>query len=342
MVGRINHDTFEHSSRLDTKDKKILTMLADNARVPLTQLCKQVGLSRDAVDYRIKKLEKDGVILKFFPNLNYDKLGYYIFHIFLLIDEVDQKKKKELIGFLADHQNIYSVIEYNDRWDLEIAVIAKNLIEFDDIMMDIGVRFPQIIMEKDKVEIIKRYYTHFLPPLIKSRSKERKNISFDRKEPVVLDEKDYRLLRLLSEDCRASTYKLGERLKISSDAVLYRMKKMQDNEIIRNYTILTDISKMHYQWYTFSIEMKMFDREHEHRLGEFLQEHGEIIRAAKTLGGWDLLLYIIVRDVKEFHQIVMGLKHMFASVVKNYQTWVAYKEHSFKTMPEIVGNRKPL
>ena len=48
--------------KLDLKDKKILRILSDNSRTPLTQIAKQVGLSRDSVEYRIKNYEKSGLI----------------------------------------------------------------------------------------------------------------------------------------------------------------------------------------------------------------------------------------------------------------------------------------
>jgi len=49
-------------AKLDVKDKKILSILSANSRIPLTQLAKKVGLSRDAVNYRIKNYEKNGII----------------------------------------------------------------------------------------------------------------------------------------------------------------------------------------------------------------------------------------------------------------------------------------
>ena len=41
---------------LDLKDKKIMAILVDDARISLTQLAKKVGLKRETADYRVKKL----------------------------------------------------------------------------------------------------------------------------------------------------------------------------------------------------------------------------------------------------------------------------------------------
>ena len=52
----------------------------------------------------------------------------------------------------------------------------------------------------------------------KLRKHEGHNIDFD--------EKNIKILKILSEDARMSTYKIGELVKLSSDAVSYRIKKM--------------------------------------------------------------------------------------------------------------------
>ena len=69
----------------------------------------------------------------------------------------------------------------------------------------------------------------------------------------------------------------------------------------------------------------------------FLDKNLHILRSAKTLGGWDLLLYLVVENPREFHRTVKDIKNVFANIVRNYQTWIAFKEHVFKTMPEVIG-----
>jgi len=48
---------------LDLKDRKILYELDLNCRQSNTQIGKKVGLSRKVVEYRIKKMEEEGVIM---------------------------------------------------------------------------------------------------------------------------------------------------------------------------------------------------------------------------------------------------------------------------------------
>lgn len=49
--------------KLDDLDEKILALLRDNARIPLSEIAKRINRSRTAVQARVQKLEDNGVIL---------------------------------------------------------------------------------------------------------------------------------------------------------------------------------------------------------------------------------------------------------------------------------------
>lgn len=51
------------SSRIDRIDEKILAVLAENGRLPVVQIAARVGLSKSPCQARLKRLEREGVIL---------------------------------------------------------------------------------------------------------------------------------------------------------------------------------------------------------------------------------------------------------------------------------------
>ena len=48
--------------KLDVKDKKILTLLDENSRLSNSQIAKKVGLSKPAVEYRLRRFEKNKIV----------------------------------------------------------------------------------------------------------------------------------------------------------------------------------------------------------------------------------------------------------------------------------------
>ena len=66
------------NNELDNIDKKIISMLQENARVSLKEIAEQVFLSSPAVSVRIDNLVESGYIQGFHAEINPMKLGYHI------------------------------------------------------------------------------------------------------------------------------------------------------------------------------------------------------------------------------------------------------------------------
>ena len=61
--------------KLDLKDRKILYNLDLDSRQSFRAIGKKVGLSKDVVAYRVKRLQENGIITKFRAGINCFKLG---------------------------------------------------------------------------------------------------------------------------------------------------------------------------------------------------------------------------------------------------------------------------
>lgn len=62
--------------KVDELNWKILALLQQNARRPLKEIAKEVGLSSPAVADRIQKMEYAGIIVRHTTTLDMEKLGY--------------------------------------------------------------------------------------------------------------------------------------------------------------------------------------------------------------------------------------------------------------------------
>lgn len=60
---------------IDLKDLQIIGALQLNARVPLAELGRQIGLSQPSMSERVKRLEENGIIEGYGARINYRALG---------------------------------------------------------------------------------------------------------------------------------------------------------------------------------------------------------------------------------------------------------------------------
>ncbi|HIH23935.1 TPA: Lrp/AsnC family transcriptional regulator [Candidatus Woesearchaeota archaeon] len=309
--------------RLDAKDAKLLAILRDDARTPISGLAKLLGLNRDTVKYRMKRLEKTGVVRRYYAEIDRSVFGMLVCRVFLLLDESDQRKQALLVQELKDHPNTEALLEYNDRWDLKWVLVAQHLEELDDIIMRISTKYSGVILEKDTLVVVRWTRAAAWDP---------------EQQGDALDDTDRRILSLLSADCRENAVGIARKVHLGSDAVIARIKRLKLSGVIRRFTISIDQQRLGRQQYTIMLQMKQFDEHHQSKLKEFVRARPQILRCMKTIGTWDIMMMISVDDTTQFHGIVKSLKQTFSDVIKNYESYLVYRETFVTSLPRcIVG-----
>ena len=141
--------------KLDEKDKKILSVLNKNARKSIANISRATGIQRDSVLYRIKRMEEHSLILHYHAVLDPIVLGnpIYSFVTFELIYSSEDEKNK-FISYLKSLKNISYIAKTSGKWDLIVNIVAKNLREFDQVLVDIRMKFSSIIKNYNSSSII--------------------------------------------------------------------------------------------------------------------------------------------------------------------------------------------
>lgn len=89
---------------MDNIDRKILSILQDNARTPLKVIAEQVFLSSPAVSARIERLEETGYITGYQAQLSCAAMGYQIKAF--ISQDVDPSQKQEFYPYIKSVPNV--------------------------------------------------------------------------------------------------------------------------------------------------------------------------------------------------------------------------------------------
>ncbi|MFH1510753.1 MAG: winged helix-turn-helix transcriptional regulator [Candidatus Woesearchaeota archaeon] len=332
MIGRFSEEMGGRRVKTDLRDRKILAILSEHSRMPVSRIAKQSRMSSDVARYRINRLKRLGVIQRYVPIINFKHFGCYIFHVLMSVDEQDKAGCEQLMSDLQQEGCVLSIIEYSDRWDFEVTILARTLPEFDKIITNLVSKYPKVIIEKKKLETIKNYNIMHFPTGLYSHMPGKRKIRVGRNTSI--DKTDIRLITELARDASRSDIEIGKAMNMSADAVSYRTKKLLDLGVIMKFTVLINLTLLDFHWYTFCIRVRVLDSDHDSKFKEFVRHYPTILRACKTLGDYDLLLYIVAESPKSFHDIVKQIRHEFADIIITYETWVGYKEHYYNAFPE--------
>lgn len=128
---------------LDKIDYRILTLLQKNAKMTLTELAEQVGLSTTPVSERVRKLEREGVIMGYHARLNPAKLGQNL----LIFVEIKLRSKSGNIfdDFRREVVKIPYILEchlVSGEYDYLIKIRLPDMSAYRDLLGNILLHLP--------------------------------------------------------------------------------------------------------------------------------------------------------------------------------------------------------
>ncbi|MBW3022450.1 winged helix-turn-helix transcriptional regulator, partial [Candidatus Woesearchaeota archaeon] len=96
----------ESVQEIDEIDRRILGVLSLNSELPYLAIAQKLNLKIDMVRYRIKNMIDKGIIVKFFPEISLNKLGYTEYLCILSLKNLTEEKYSNLKKRLRTNNNI--------------------------------------------------------------------------------------------------------------------------------------------------------------------------------------------------------------------------------------------
>ncbi|MDD6285273.1 Lrp/AsnC family transcriptional regulator [Candidatus Methanosphaera massiliense] len=139
---------------MDNLDKKILELLSDDGRKSYRKISRELGVSVGTVHNRVDKLTKTGIINKFVPVINHEKLGYTLTAI------IGLEIKGGSVSFLTDKEefkdNLLAVYDVTGQFDGIVIAKFRNTFELN--------KFIKLLLKEDTVI---RSYTQTVLNIVK-------------------------------------------------------------------------------------------------------------------------------------------------------------------------------
>lgn len=115
---------------MDEKDRKIIQILVENARIPKTKIAKMLDVTEAAVRKRISNLEKRKEILGYRAIVNYKRVGI---SASLTGVDVDPDKLWHVVGELKDFKEIKSLWLTTGDHTIMAEIVADSVKDLSEI-----------------------------------------------------------------------------------------------------------------------------------------------------------------------------------------------------------------
>ena len=138
---------------VDNIDKKIIEILSNDARLPITELAKKTETTAGKLRHRIKRLEEKEIILGYRILLNLPALNLETFKALIYFNYIDEKREKTLLEYLHQNPKTSYYVRVISPWEGEVEFIVENYTEFNMIINDIRKKFADLIKNYESVLI---------------------------------------------------------------------------------------------------------------------------------------------------------------------------------------------
>ncbi|MBL8644088.1 MAG: Lrp/AsnC family transcriptional regulator [Rhodospirillaceae bacterium] len=146
-----------------------------------------------------------------------------------------------------------------------------------------------------------------------------------------IDATDFRILQTVQEDARLSNVELAERVGLSPSPCLRRLKRLEEDGIIKGYMTLLDQKAVGLPVNVFiSVTLK---EQSEHALDDFegrIRQLAQVMECYLMTGTADYLLRVVTADLAAYESFLK--EHLTRiPVIASIQSSFALKQVSFRT-----------
>lgn len=152
-----------------------------------------------------------------------------------------------------------------------------------------------------------------------------------------MDSLDLKILNCLQSDARITNVSLAETVNLSPAPCLRRVRELESQGVIRNYTTLLDADKVGWGVSVF-IEVRLEKQVADglRIFEEMINGFPEVMECYLMTGTSDYLLRVVARDLKSL-QVFITDKLAGVSSVANMRSSVALKQVKYKTALPILS-----
>ena len=321
---------------IDLKDRKILFYLLQDSRQSLKSIGKKVGMSKELVSYRIKRLTDKEIIKNFNIIVNFLRLGYTVISTHYKFVNINPQIKEEIVNHFIENKNTFYVSLIDGRYDLQVDSFCGDLKEYESYLDDMRIKYHRFLKLQHSMIPIKVELFNF--PFLLNESVNRME---SLKWPMIcnmyaIDDLDFKILIELSKDSRIPTKFIAKNLKTTVSTVSNRVQKLIEKGVILQYTINVNWLNIGYRWFHLQINLNDFSK--KNLIINHMKKSPYLIRIYDLLiPDVDIHFTLLLQNMDQLRTIIEDLTKKFPNVINDHQFYSTFRivKHNFM-VPKIL------
>jgi len=300
--------------KLNQSERKVLTLLEENCRLPANQIAKKTRLSTEGVIKIINRLKEAGIITRFNTKVNYSRMGYKLYPVHVKLLRVNKEIIKEIKEIISKHKTCawYNFCEGEYDLLLSFKIFSeKDKFDMNNMLQEIS----ENILEKEvSIALYAFEISKFF--LDKTRSNKLFPVHNDELEKVELTDQEIKLLEILKRNSRETVLNLAKKVNLSARVVTSKIKKLEKLGIITGYKTKISMAKLNYQPCIALLSLGKYSDQELRKFITYCQHKKGINYLLRQIGKYDIELTLDVKDVNDFYKLMDDIRETFPFIKK--------------------------
>jgi DNA-binding Lrp family transcriptional regulator len=321
--------------KIDLKDRRILYELDYDSRQSFSTIGKKVGLHKNVVNYRIKRLQDRGIIENFYTVIDTFKLGYNSLRFYITYQNMNPTIREQLINYFVENKFTWWVGSFEGDYDLAVLFWVKDLHDFFPFWENTLKNYHKYFQKQQfslYTQLRQFRHSFLMMDKLDKTDREKYEITGGGRN-VNIDDTDYNILELLATNARIPTLSIANSLDISIDTVVNRIKQLEKKDVIQGFRININYEKLGYHLFKVNIVLNNYLKRGQ--VINHIRYDPHLIMIDKAIGYYDLELDFLLQDLNQLRGIMDDLSSTFPEDIKNHSFVHDPITHKMVYIPEI-------
>ncbi|MFH1308321.1 MAG: Lrp/AsnC family transcriptional regulator [archaeon] len=159
----VYHTTKDEQEKADELDLGLIKIIANNARIPLVEISQKIKATPRIVQYRIKELEKKKIILAYRAHLNPRAMKRIFCKLIIYLANSPHERLSKFMNYISTIQGAVWPQRVIGEWDIEIDFELESYDKFQEIILDLKEKFPDIVKNHDFCIVSREFKLDLFP-----------------------------------------------------------------------------------------------------------------------------------------------------------------------------------
>lgn len=301
---------------MDEIDRKILYEVAEEARESHNKLAKQVRVSREVFDYRLKKLEEKGIISAYQARISISNFIYGGYVLLIQALRLTKELEKNILDKLKGNGMTQYVGKVGGGFDFVVGFNVKDLNELSEYTDFINNVFGEHKSKVIMLTMIKEIKDSFKSTFAKEQELNNFISMPQIKEKIIIDDIDKKILSMLGKDCTVPSWKIAEAIgDITEVAIRKRIDKLIKNKIILDFRTMINLPKLGYQVHDLLIKTNPKSADVERKLQRAFTTDKKLTYSVKVIGEYDYFITVLSQNNIELNEYISNLRDNFPDLI---------------------------